>query len=88
MVLGYALQAIALLTSCVIGGLAEIRELFHMQMIGMATALLFGLPITMKYGVAAAALGFAIVQGVLVIYGLHTLRRLFEQEVGPQESRT
>jgi hypothetical protein len=82
MVLGYALQAVALLTTCIIGGLAEIRKLFHMQMIGMATAMLFGLPIALKYGVPAAALGFAIVQGVLVIYGLHTSRQLFELEVG------
>jgi len=38
------------------------RKLFRMQMLGMAAALLFGLPAAVEYGVAAAAVGFAIVQ--------------------------
>jgi hypothetical protein len=79
MVLGYSLQAVALMASCVIGGLAKTRSLFHMQLVGMAAALLFGLPPAAIFGVAAAALGFTIVQGLQVIYGVHTCRRLFAQ---------
>jgi hypothetical protein len=85
LVVGYALQAVALLASCILLGLAETRKLFHMQMIGMAAALLLGLPAAVEYGVAAAALGFAIVQCTQAIYGVRTSRKLFEQEAGQQQ---
>jgi hypothetical protein len=78
MVVGYALQAVTLMASCVIGGLADTRGLFRMQLIGMATALLFGLPAAAIYGVWAAALGFTFVQGTQVIYALRSSIQLFQ----------
>ena len=78
MVLGGALQAVALMAGCVIGGLAETRKLFYMQVVGMATALLVGLPLAAKYGIYAAAAGFTLVQASQALYGIRACKMLFE----------
>jgi hypothetical protein len=84
MVVGYALQAVALMASCVIGGQGDTRRLFRMQLIGMTTALLFGLPAAAIFGVWAAALGFTLVQATQVIYALRRSTQLFQGIAGEQ----
>jgi O-antigen/teichoic acid export membrane protein len=84
MVVAYALQALALMASCVIGGLADTRGLFRMQLIGMATALLFGLPAAARYGVWAAALGLTFVQASQVVYGIRSSKQLYQSIANEQ----
>jgi hypothetical protein len=88
LILGYSLQAVAIMTACAIGGRSETRKLFHLQMVGMVAALVIGLPAAARYGIAAAALGFAIVQCFQALYGLRVCWQLYEQRAGQQKLET